>query len=218
KELTEGSSLHLDTQQRTSLEDLLRKFLDIFSCGPSDYGRTDLVFHRISTGDHPAIRQPAIRLPLAKREQVNRLVDEMKKQDVIEPSSSPWVSPVVLVRKKDVSTLFCVDYRRLNDVTKKDSYPLPRIDDTLNRLSGAEWFSTPDLRSGYWQVSVHPDDKEKTAFTTGSGLWQFKVMPFGLCNAPATFDRLMETILGGLAPEICMVYLDDIIVTGRTFG
>ncbi|MBJ5464092.1 RNA-directed DNA polymerase [Salmonella enterica subsp. enterica serovar Derby] len=95
----------------------------------------------------------------------------MKTQDAVEPSSNPWASPVALVGKKDGSTRFCVDYRRLNDITKKDSYPLPRIDDTLARLSGAEWFSTLDLRSGYCQMSVHPDDKEKTAFTTGNGLW-----------------------------------------------
>ncbi|MBJ4999876.1 RNA-directed DNA polymerase, partial [Salmonella enterica subsp. enterica serovar Hadar] len=176
KELTEGSSLHLNLQQRTSLQDLLREFLEIFSCEPSDYGRTELVYRRIDTGDHPAIRQPARRLPLAKRKEVNRLVDEMKKHDVIEPSSSPWALPTVLVRKKDRSTRFCVVYRRLNDITKKDSYPLPRIDDTLDRLSGAEWFSTLDLRRGYWQVSVHPDDKEKTAFTTGMLLLRLRYL------------------------------------------
>ncbi|GFX28126.1 hypothetical protein TNCV_424531 [Trichonephila clavipes] len=95
----------------------------------------------------------------------------MKNNDVIEPWSSSWASPIVLVRKKDGSTRFCVDYRRLNDVTKKDSYPLPKIDDTLDTFAGNTWFSTLDLKSGYWQVELHPDDKEKTAFTTGQGLW-----------------------------------------------
>ncbi|GFY09832.1 retrovirus-related Pol polyprotein from transposon 17.6 [Trichonephila clavipes] len=134
----------------------------------------------------------------------------MKDNDVIEPSSSPWTSPIVLVMKKDGSNRFCEDYCRLNDVNK-DSYPLQRIDDTLD---GITWFSTLDLKSRYWQVELHPDDKEKTAFTRGQGLWQFKVMPFSLCNAPATFKRLMETVLGGLSYEACLVYLDDITIVG----
>ncbi|GFW36210.1 hypothetical protein TNCV_4930721 [Trichonephila clavipes] len=115
----------------------------------------------------------------------------MKNNDVIEPLSSPWASLIVLVRKKYGSTRFYVDYRRLNDVTK-DSYPLPRRDDTLDTLAGNTWFSVLDLKIVYWQVELHPDDKDKTAFTTGQGLWQFKVMPFDLCNAPATFERLMD--------------------------
>jgi hypothetical protein len=110
-----------------------------------------------------------------------------------------------------------VDYRKLNDVTKKECFPMPRIDDTLDTLAGAKWFSTLDLKSGYGQVDIHPDDKEKTAFSTGQGLWHFTIMPFGLCNAPATFESLMETVLRGLTYHSCLVCFDDVIVTERTF-
>ena len=109
-----------------------------------------------------------------------------------------------------------MDYRRLNKLTLKDAYPLPRIDDMLDS-PGASWFSTLDLCMGYWQVEMEPIDRPKTAFATRKGLFQFKVMPFGLCNAGATFERLMETVLAGINWEICLIYLDDIIVVSRTF-
>ena len=128
----------------------------------------------------------------------------------IEPSDSPWSAPVVT--KKDG-----VDYRRLNVVTVKDAYPLPRIDDTLDMLAGKRWLSTLDLTSGYWQVSLSPEARCKTAFATHSGLFQFKVMLFGLCNAPVTFERLMDQVLQGLRWSRCLVYLDDIISFGTTF-
>ena len=126
----------------------------------------------------------------------------------------PWSSPVVLVTKKDGGTRFCVDYRRLNDVTIKYAYPLPRIDDTLDMLAGKQWFSALDLARGYWQVSLSQEARVKTVFATHSGRFQFRVMPFGLCNAPATFERLMDRVLRWTR---CLVYLDDIISIGSTF-
>jgi len=136
---------------------------------------------------------------------------------VIEPSDSPWAAPAVLVRKKYDSWRFCVDYRRLNAVTTKDSYPLPHIDDTLDYITGSGWFSSLDMRGGYWQVEVAPEARPKTAFTIGQGLWQFRVMPFGLCNAPATFERLMERVLAAVPRDRCVVYLDDLLVHGSSF-
>ncbi|CAK1601771.1 unnamed protein product [Parnassius mnemosyne] len=147
------------------------------------------------------------------------MIEGMAKDGVIEHSSSPWCSHVMLEKKKDGRMQFRIDYRRLNDVTKKDSYPLPRTDDTLDMLTGVKWLSTLDkhLKSGYWQVEIDTKDKENTAFSTGKDLWQFKVMPVGLCNALATFERLMELVLTGLIGDACLVYLDDIIIVGRTF-
>ena len=117
-------------------------------------------------------------------------MDKMLEEGLIEHSISAWSVPTVLVTKKDGSTRFCVDYRHLNARTKKDAFPLSRIDDLLNSLSGQAWFSTLDLASGYWQVRLSENAKPKTAFTTHSGLFQFAVMPFGLCNAPATLEAL----------------------------
>ena len=119
--------------------------------------------------------------------------------------------------KKDGSTRFCVDYRRLNARTKKDTFPFPCIDDSLNSLSGQAWFSTLDLASGYWQVRLSENAKPKTAFATHSGLFQFAVMPFGLCNAPATFERLMSQVMRGLHWKRCLVNIDDILVFGNDF-
>ncbi|GFU07808.1 hypothetical protein TNCV_3551401 [Trichonephila clavipes] len=154
-------NVELSPEQKSSAERLFQEFEDVFSRNSSDIGHTTVTQHRIDTADHPPIKQHPRRLPFAKQEEVGTLLREMQENDIIEPSSSPWASPIVLVRKKDGSTRFCVDYRKLNDVTKKDSYPLPRIDDTLDTLSGHKWFSTLDLKSGYWQVEIYPEDREK---------------------------------------------------------
>ena len=179
---------------------------------------TDLTEHKIDTGNSYPIKQAPRRIPLAKMAEVEKEMQDMLEKGVIEQSDSPWSSPVVLVKKKDNSLRFCIDYRKLNEKTLKDSHPIPRIDTTLDALSGSKYYSTIDLKSGYWQVKVSPEDRPKTAFSIpGGGHWQFVSMPFGLCNAPATFERLMEKVLANLSWKICMVYLDDIIVLSRTF-
>ena len=141
----------------------------------------------------------------------------MHEKKVIQPSKSPWASPIVLVQKKDGSWQFCIDYHKVNAVTRKDAYPLRRIDDTLDTMAGSRWFTTLDLLSGYWQVEVDEQDRAKTAFCTSEGLFEFRVMPFGLCNAPATFQCLMNLTLAGLQFSNCLVYIDDVIVLGRNF-
>ncbi|WP_316399578.1 reverse transcriptase family protein, partial [Bradyrhizobium sp. 33ap4] len=137
--------------------------------------------------------------------------------DVIQPSCSPWSSPVVLVKKKDGTLRFCVDYRKLNSVTKKGVCPLPRIDDTLDRLRRSRYLSSMDLKSGHWQIEVDERDREKTAFITPYGLYEFKVMPSGLCTPPATFQRVIDTVLAGPKWQTCLVYLDDVVVFAPDF-
>ena len=217
QELYQDCTKDLEEEQKLEVVRLLSRRESVFAKGPEDLGRTNVDRHRIDTGGHPPIKQPARRLPFHKQEEATQEINNMLSAGVIEPSCSPWSSPIVLVRKKDGSLRFCIDFRKVNEVTVKDSYPLPRIDDTLDMLGGATWFSTLDLASGYWQIEVEAADRDKTAFSTHQGLFQFKVMPFGLCNAPATFERLMDKVLGGLKWESCLVYLDDVIVYGKTF-
>ncbi|EFN65085.1 Uncharacterized protein F44E2.2 [Camponotus floridanus] len=136
----------------------------------------------------------------------------------IEPSHSPWSSPIVVVKKKDGRQRFCIDFRRVNEVTHKDAYPLPQITATLDKLRGARYLSTLDLKDGYWQVPLTPGSRPVTAFTIpGKGLYQFTVMPFGLHSAPATFQRLLDSVLGPELEPHVFVYLDDIIIISRTF-
>lgn len=213
-------SKSISMDERRTLVNVLTKHLSIFDFAQGDNAPSipaSRTKHRINTGSAQPVRQKPYRVSPSERQVIDEQVHEMLQKGVIQESSSPWAAPVILVKKKDDTWRFCVDYRRLNSITKKDVYPLPRIDDALDCLHSASYFSSVDLRSGYWQIPMHPADKEKTAFITPDGLFEFNVMPFGLCNAPATFERFMDTILRGLKWHICMCYLDDVVIFGSTF-
>ena len=206
----------LNPAGKEKLRSLISEYQDIFSRHSGDIGRTHLVEHRIDTGDSAPIRQRPRRVPVKLRSVVEGQKQQMLKDGIIEESDSPWCSPVVLARKKDGSFRFCVDMRAVNGATRGLSHPLPRVDDALDSLSGARWYTTLDMATGYWQVGLAEEDREKTAFTTGKGLHQFRVMAMGLKNASGTFQRLMELVLAGLDTKNCLVYLDDIILFNRT--
>ena len=135
---------------------------------------------------------------------------------MIEPSSAEWAFPVVLVPKPDGTMRFCVDYRRLNEITVRDVYPLPRMDDCIDFLGDAKVFSTLDCNAGYWQIPVAEEDRDKTNFVCHEGAYRYIRLPFGLSTAPATFQRAIDMIFGGLKWKHCLVYLDDIIVFSQT--
>lgn len=219
EELDFGSQIsdELEEDQRYAVKKVLEKFRACFAGPGEKLGACTVTTHRIDTGDARPIHQHPFAKAWKEREMVQEQVEEMLAAGVIEKSTSPWGSPVVMVKKKDGTWRFCVDYRKLNGVTVKDVYPLPRVEETLARLQGAAFFSIMDLQSGYWQVPIQEEDKPKTAFVTADGLYQFKVMPFGLCAAPSTFQRMMDVVLSGLRWSSCLVYLDDIIIYSATF-
>jgi len=175
-----------------------------------------LVEHDIDTGDARPIKQSPRRPPLAAREAEDEILNEMLATCVIEPSISSWASPVCLVKKKDGTFRFCIDYRRVNAVSKKDAYPIPDIQDALDNLRGSRYFATIDLLSGYWQLGMTDRAKERSAFCTRRGLFHFTRMPFGLSGAPGSFCRLMSIVLRDLLWVICLCYLDDIVIYART--
>ena len=207
-------------EENTQLSDLLMGYHEVFSLEDGERGETDLVEFKIDTGDAIPKRQAVRRIPFAARQEITDQLEKMQASGVIEPSESPWASPVVLVRKKDGTLRFCVDYRALNSVTKPDLFPLLRINDLLDQLGKCKCFTTLDLKSGYWQIKVHADSQEKTAFITHQGLFEFKVMPFGVTNAPAAFQRLMQRVLAKLQSEtsakFVSVYSDDVIVFSKS--
>lgn len=207
----------LNEKQKQQITTLIKLNIDLFIEFSTTMGRTGIVKHHIDTGSNAPTVQGMRRIPEMQKRIIDEEVEKMSKQKVIKSSCSPYRANFVLVQKKDGSWRPCIDFRMLNSITKKDVYPLPRIDETLDSMGKAKIFSTIDLAHGYWQVELDEDSKEKTAFATRKGLFEFEVMPFGLCNAPSTFQRLMDVVLGGYRWDFCMVYLDDIIIYSQTF-
>ena len=207
------------TEQAEKARGLLKEYHDIFFLEKQDMGHTKAAEHKIvlKDPDTPPFKERFRRIPPPQLDEVRDHLKLMLDAGVIRPSNSPWCNAVVLVRKKDGSLRFCIDFRRLNSLTVKDSYPLPRICETLESLAGAGLYSTFDMNSGFWQVPMSKESKQYTAFTLGSmGLYECESMPFGLCNAPPTFQRLMLNCLGELNLTYCLIYLDDVIVFSHT--
>jgi len=208
----------LSLEQKEQMKALLMKHKDLFSTSDTDIGTCSKTKHRIDLLDETPFKMRHRRIPPNMVEEVRLHLEQLLACGIITPSKSPWASPVVLVRKKNGKLRMCVDYRTLNAKTIKDSYALPRIEDVFDCLSGAKYFSTLDMKSGYHQIEIEEEHKERTAFTVGAlGFHQFEKMPFGLSNAPATFQRNSEQMLGDLNMKICVIYLDDLIIFSKTF-
>lgn len=216
-DLFERSSTLLQPHEIEIMKALLIQYKTVFSRSSEDIGRTNRVKHKIDTGNARPIRVPPRRLPIGKRDTEKQEISKLIERGIIRPSNSPWCAPLVLVTKPDKTTRICVDLRALNSVTKRDAYPLPRVDDCLEALSNSVWYNQMDLHSGFWQIELDEIDREKTAFSTSLGLFEFTVMPFGAVNSPSTFERLMEDVLRGLQWVECLLYMDDIIVPGSSF-
>lgn len=186
----------LSAEEQKEARFLLWKYASVFSSHDGDLGCTNLITHEITLLDDIPIRQCYRRIPPSEYEVVKEHIKQLLGAQVIRESCSPFASPIVLVKKKDGSLRLCVDYRQLNSKTRKDAFPLHRIEESLDALIGARWFSTMDLASGYNQVPVAEANRFKTAFCTPFGLFEWNRMPFGLCNAPSTFQRLMQRVFG----------------------
>ena len=209
-----------DPVQAEAIRSLVIQYRDVFSTHSLDYGQTNLVEHRIDLNDENSqpIKIRHRRIPPSMIEEVREYLDELIAAKQIQPSKSPWSFPLVLVRKKDGSLRFVIDYRRLNILCKRDSFSLPRLDETMDALIGAQYFSKLDLKSGYYQIPMNESHKERTAFSAGPlGFYEWNSMPMGTVNATSTFQRLMQQCLGNMHLKECVVFLDDILVYASTF-
>ena len=221
KEFPEGLEIegaNISPEQRVKVDNFLYRWRNIFSKGITDLGNCDLVKHEINLSDEIPFKDPHRRIAPALFQEVREHLKEMLEADAIRSSTSPYSSNVVIVRKKDGTIRFCVDFRKLTNKTVKDTYAIPRVEDSLHLIAGAKYFSKLDLRSGYWQVEIKEEDKQKTAFQVGTlGFYEFNRMSLGLCNAAATFQRLMERCMGDMNLRDCLIYLDDEIFFSSTF-
>ena len=211
----QGLTEWMESEQKWARE-LLLKWEHLFAHNDLDLGKTALIKHKIQITDQMPFKEHYRCIPPHMYDDVRTHIQEMLDIGAIRKSHSPWASAVVLVQKKDGSLRFCINLRKLNNWTVKDAYLLPQIDETLDSLQGSQWFSTLDLKSGYWQVEMDEESKPLTAFIVGQlAFYECKRMPFGLTNAHATFQRLIETCQGDLNLYWCIIYLDDIVIFSK---
>lgn len=211
----------LDLKAKSELWDIIDSFQDVYDLPGDPLPCTDRVEHSIETIDEIPINVKQYRYPPRQNEEIRRQVKEMKEKGIIQDSNSPYNSPIWVVPKKHDASgkqkwRVVVDYRKLNDKTRSDAYPLPNISEILDQLGNARYFSAFDLASGFHQVPMKKEDRHKTAFSTQQGHFEFVRMPFGLKNSPSTFQRMMDNALRDLIGEVCFVYLDDVVVYGKT--
>ncbi len=219
KELKFNTKLSLI--QKAQLAEIILNNNDVFQWDPTVLGHTKLAVHSINTGNNFPVAQKQYIIPNAAKQSLLDQRDEMLNMNVIRESSSPWRSPVLLVRKKaddgSIQYRFCIDLKKVNSLTSKDCYSLPLIQETVDALNGAQYFSTLDVDRAFWEIPVLKKDKKKLAFMVDGKLYEFNVMPFGSMNAPATFQRLIDRVLRGLTWRQCLVYIDDVLIFSKTF-
>ncbi len=208
---------NLSEAEQIQLTRLISKYDNIFAVDPRKPTPVTTMEHRIITDDSQPIRRKPYRIPYALNGEVNTQIQQMLDNDIIRPSSSPWNSPVTLVKKKDNSMRFVCDFGALNSVTKKDSYPLPHVRDVIDKMNGVKFWTTLDAASAYWSMPLAENDKEKTAFSVPRGKYEFNVTSYGLCNAGASYQRMMDIALAGLPSDRVLAYMDDIVIFSTTF-
>jgi hypothetical protein len=203
--------------QREQLKEILIRNVDIFSNNLKLAGQAMMFPHAIRLNTDIPLWTAQHRRSHKENEVIDMETKKLAKQEVVRQSKSPYNSPVMVVKKKDGGWRTVIDYRKINNITIKESHPIPRADEAFDALSEANYITTLDFTSGYWQIPIREEDKQKTAYSTSSGRWEYNVLPMGLTNAPAAFQKNMETMLAGLTWKSCIVYIDDVIIYSKTF-